>query len=191
MTRPLTILISINAFGQDSFKKRQMRHFTLCIFGLLLATTSCGQVDNKVTNTPQTVTATFQTIPATADSNAVTKTFSSKTDDYFIKVVLQFSDTTLTGFTLTGNCNKCNFSFGGQPKQIGNTQNVSLPSGDHSVSTQYGYFNENYTFVFELWNGNNSRIKLKAIQINNDQKCKDCPHDIIMGQLVTPVGRVK
>ncbi|MFN0189317.1 MAG: hypothetical protein ACKVQV_11505 [Bacteroidia bacterium] len=112
------------------------------------------------------------------------QTFSSTTKGYFIKVELQFSDTTLIGFTLTGNCKKkCNFSFSRQAKQIGKTQNVSIPNGNNFISTEYAYDSEEYTFVFEISGSNNSRIRLKGIKVNNDKECEECLHGIIMGQL--------
>ncbi|MCW3072844.1 MAG: hypothetical protein JWO44_2734 [Bacteroidetes bacterium] len=46
-----------------------MRHWTVYVWGLLLATTSCEQVGNKTQTTPQTDTVTVQTSSATAEIN--------------------------------------------------------------------------------------------------------------------------
>lgn len=114
------------------------------------------------------------------------RTFSSKTKKYLIKVELQFSDTTLIGFILTGNCkNKCYFSFKGQAKQIGKTQNVVIPNGNNFISTLYAYNNDNHTFVFEIFNDNNAPIKIRGIQTNKN--CEVCIKNIIMGQLIVPL----
>jgi hypothetical protein len=114
------------------------------------------------------------------------RTFSSKTKQYLIKVELQFSDTTLIGFTLTGNCKKkCDFSFNGQARQIGKTQNVVIPNGNKFISTEYAYKNEVHTFVFEISNDTNVPIKIRGIQIN--ENCEECIKNIIMGQLIVPL----
>lgn len=47
-----------------------MRYWTVYIWGLLLATTSCEQVGNKMTNTPENDTAIVQTIPYTIVGNS-------------------------------------------------------------------------------------------------------------------------
>jgi hypothetical protein len=116
------------------------------------------------------------------------RTFSSKTKQYLINVELQFSDTVLIGFTLTGNCKKkCDFSFNGQAKQIGKTQNVVIPSGNNIISTQYAYNNDDYAFVFEISNDNKAPIKLRGIQTYKDKNCEECIKNIIMGQLIIPL----
>ena len=46
------------------------------------------------------------------DSKLRQLTFTGETKDYLIKVEIQFKDTVITDFTLTGNCKKkCSFSF--------------------------------------------------------------------------------
>lgn len=118
------------------------------------------------------------------------KTFSSKTKQYFVKVELQFSDTILINFTLNGNCKKkCNFSFSGHPKKIGATQNVSIPNGNNFITTEYAFYNDIYTFVFEISDGNNSTIKLRGIQANKDKSCEECLKSIIMGQVIVPLEK--
>ncbi len=120
------------------------------------------------------------------------KKFSSKTKEYYINVELQFSDTALIGFTLTGNCKKaCNFSINGQLKKMGNIQNVSIPNGNNIITTSYGYFTDDYTFYFEISEGNNTRIKLKGIQVTKDKHCEECFHNIIIGQLIKPLEEKK
>ena len=116
------------------------------------------------------------------------KTFSSKTKQYSISVNLQYSDTALVGFILTCNCKKeCNFSFSGQLRSMENTKNVSIPNGNNFITTSYGYFTDDYTFYFEISDGNNARIKLKGIQVKKDKNCEECLHNIIMGQISKPL----
>lgn len=120
------------------------------------------------------------------------KTFSSKTKQYSITVELQFADTALIGFALTGNCKKeCIISFSGQVKNMGTTQNVSIPNGNNFITTSYGYFTDDYTFYFEISDGDNTRIKLKMIQVYKDKNCEECLHSIIMGQLSIPLEENK
>ena len=149
---------------------------------------TCGHAGNETTSADKD-TAYHRQASTSSDSSFVVKTFSSKTEEYFVKVTLHFLDTTLVEMNLTGNCDMCSFDFSGQPKQTGKTQNVDLSSGIISVSTQYLYYDDINTFIFELWDDDSSPIRLQGMKIKDDQTCEKCFRDIRLGQHITPLRK--
>jgi len=122
------------------------------------------------------------------NSKSQLHTFTSKTKDYFIKIDLQYADTTLLDFTMTGKCKKkCDFVVAGHPQKIGTTINLSLPDGKNFNTTQYLINSADYSIVFEISDTNIPTIRLMGVSVKGDKKCEDCLKIIRMGQTVKPL----
>ncbi len=115
-------------------------------------------------------------------------TFTSKTKDYFVKVDLQYADTILLNFTLTGKCKKkYDFVVAGHPQKIGTTINISLPDGKSYNTTQYLINSGAYSIVFEISDTNTPAIRLMGVSFKGDKKCEDCIKAIRTGQMIKPM----
>ena len=163
-----------------------MREFLIPILIVAFFSTACSSCteNNAKKNHSHLTDSLINTFEQTDSIPTKILTFTGTTSDYFVEIIIQFKDTTLTDFALIGNCkNNCQFSFSGRPKFIGKAENVSLPAGTSYISTSYFFTNDNYAFGFKLSSGNNPKIRLMLIKIHGEPNCDECTEDILTSSL--------